>query len=1027
MVNESFDPGIVGENVTAEALAKTKYYPTILIGLGGTGTEVLLRVKKLILERMGSTGLHRFVFIDNDESAFRDRGMGLPSVGTGERCVIGEADRVQAYLGKPNLHKELYTRFPKESIKEQYIRALSRGQGAGQIRAVGAIAFSLNYDQVNRAISTAFINVTTIDEKTKTEVRQGGANIGKKVYVYIVCSLNGGTGAGCFLDTALTAREVCGPEAAIIGIFALPSPSFDKINVGHQAMNNRMRANAYAALKELQFVIDGGRSKDFSVSYSSVNKITLPGDDPLFSLVYLVDDRNPYGRLTDLNDLYELMARSIFMDVGSPFGANAQSAEVNNPAVTRTELCPETGLPRILGTVSTATLAFPAHRIAYYCVYRIFGEVIGDRLQGVTLPTAAIEASVGNFLRMNNLDDRGRSNQILEGLLGQRFSPGKYRLPVTWGAKYSYDEFTKKIQAEWGKYEQDRQAVDKQVKDSLEQITGGSKGGYPKLNGLVEEFGLGVASAQGGNSAGTIRHLEVLQGIADSMKAELDQEQTKWRTQEKPRIEDDLNKLCAKKIGLIDKAFGDEEKRSKESLIRVLNDRVENDLWALAKPAASTLLEKFSKIIGNHIDRWKSLDADLGELRKEVQDEYRRRETHAGLSTESRFAVEQEVTWPGYEQEYFETYVGQRVDEAFSLICDSFRKGEGTVGVLELYRWMTRLSPKERKGEILRNFGQTLLDHYGKGPLGTDVVEFITGQSERMGGGLDVKLDTTFEACQPFWDITPVKAGQEMYEYNALCVRHIMTRDKEGGPIEAVVPAPVKRWLEEHVPAKDKDKYAVIPGAVPYEIILGRRVYGARAYYLTNAEKWKIIYETLKKQAQGNYMFESHAALASIPDLFPDRNEALEPFAIGLALGFIATRGDWYYFVLERTSDGKVRVKYSSQAKTVRSLSAGEGTKPSPQSVGDTVFEENPADKIPVSLRLAQGREKSLEKLGAKPEWLKLMNEAIDDYHQTAGNERFKTELEAYRTEVLETQTEAGSTFNRELQAINRRIARIGK
>lgn len=166
------------------------FSPTILIGLGGTGREVLLRVKRLLEQRGSSGHLHRFVFIDADQRTFA-KSSGLPEITKDEKCLIGMNQAVRV-LENPGLHAHVWSRFPKSELKEQYIRHLALGEGAGQIRAAGALALMLDYEYVHNRIEGAYRGVVELASRLQAKMAEAReAAVSSDVAIYVVGSLAG--------------------------------------------------------------------------------------------------------------------------------------------------------------------------------------------------------------------------------------------------------------------------------------------------------------------------------------------------------------------------------------------------------------------------------------------------------------------------------------------------------------------------------------------------------------------------------------------------------------------------------------------------------------------------------------------------------------------------------------------------------------------------------------------------------------------------------------------------------------------
>ena len=109
---------------------KAKLPPTLIVGLGGTGCEIISRVDKLANEEQRK--FIRFVFFDTDANELRQRKEEAPyiyTVQTSRKLTVGQALR--------NDVEARDNTFPKN--QQLFNKPLT--EGAGQIRAISKLAF----------------------------------------------------------------------------------------------------------------------------------------------------------------------------------------------------------------------------------------------------------------------------------------------------------------------------------------------------------------------------------------------------------------------------------------------------------------------------------------------------------------------------------------------------------------------------------------------------------------------------------------------------------------------------------------------------------------------------------------------------------------------------------------------------------------------------------------------------------------------------------------------------------------------
>ena len=144
----------------------------------------------------------------------------------------------------------------------------------------------------------------------KYEVSNSGG-----VEVFIVSSLAGGTGSGTFLDVAYIARnEAINGDMSITGLFALPRV-FENVPASHN-----VKSNAYGALKEIEYF---GHGRPIEIDYGSLK---IETELPPFDLVFLIDGVNESGKyVSQPSELQNLMADGLFVLTASQISVEAEN------------------------------------------------------------------------------------------------------------------------------------------------------------------------------------------------------------------------------------------------------------------------------------------------------------------------------------------------------------------------------------------------------------------------------------------------------------------------------------------------------------------------------------------------------------------------------------------------------------------------------------------------------------------------------------------------------------------------------
>ncbi len=275
------------------------YYPSIIIGIGGTGKWVITDIKYHLMKKFDGALPENVTFLSCDltskdtppiiryyfnlekgeiEEFFLDY-----NPEKGEFINFSAEDLFEVINSiKSSRHEYPYIEkwFTTENA-QNFSGRITDIEGAGQIRPLSRISFFINSSESYRIIYNLISKIA-------------GLRGDNPVYVFIVSSLAGGTGCGTFIDFtnlvsyALEENNILN-ISNIFGCFILPKGFEGTINDAHRI--ERFKGNCFSAFREMHRFIT---IHDHKFNYSEKFKISQKAH--LFDMVYLIDGTTVSGQ-----------------------------------------------------------------------------------------------------------------------------------------------------------------------------------------------------------------------------------------------------------------------------------------------------------------------------------------------------------------------------------------------------------------------------------------------------------------------------------------------------------------------------------------------------------------------------------------------------------------------------------------------------------------------------------------------------------------------------------------------------------
>lgn len=279
-------------------------YRTLLIGLGGTGVDLLRKFKTYHVQTT------------SPEEREHIRLLGIDTIQQSSEGDEYLSSDEFLQLAQAPLNARMITRYQErpefEWTAKQNLPNFTVNEGAGQKRLAGYLAYLWEGAGVRQRIERA---IRDLYSPQITE-RLRGIQDGASTRVYILSSVCGGTGTGMFLDVSYLVKSLFESQqlnAKRFGVLFLPSAFPNLVADPHIARG--IRANGYAALEELNYYMQQSFQDHSLPTPGSI----LPITGSAFDLCFLVGGQNERGHLVGtVDELYRRTANFIFTSVAFP-------------------------------------------------------------------------------------------------------------------------------------------------------------------------------------------------------------------------------------------------------------------------------------------------------------------------------------------------------------------------------------------------------------------------------------------------------------------------------------------------------------------------------------------------------------------------------------------------------------------------------------------------------------------------------------------------------------------------------------
>ncbi|HEY9787595.1 MAG TPA: tubulin-like doman-containing protein [Candidatus Obscuribacterales bacterium] len=315
--------------------------PSLVVGLGGTGKRALTHLRRRIYDTYGREDLPwiRLLSIDTDSAGVNNppvisqRTGEYINLGNSEMRIIDQSDTPQVIsnLDAPE-NRHIKDWYPDPDMKVDFPKA---ARGSGQVRMFGRIGL---YKGDNLHTTYRWLQQAAHDVSDPASWEEfPGFEVDQTLqFVYVICSLCGGTGSGMFLDVAYMLRKIVGVDPStrrFIGMFVMPEVYEPVVENQHI---KRIYANAYAALREMDYLLNSPK-RSYKIRGKDHTFVDFSGDVTPFDFVFLFSNKNRRGAVISQRQvsgdkpvavddrIAQYMSETIITDVLSPLTERSES------------------------------------------------------------------------------------------------------------------------------------------------------------------------------------------------------------------------------------------------------------------------------------------------------------------------------------------------------------------------------------------------------------------------------------------------------------------------------------------------------------------------------------------------------------------------------------------------------------------------------------------------------------------------------------------------------------------------------
>lgn len=394
----------------------------VIIGLGGTGSDAVIKLKKEVYKQLQPDDLDatvptykgiKFLIVDSDDAKLNEQNGGISDIDRGNEYFDVSNKTIVATLKATDVLKN---RHELDWMDYEHISMKDAAHGAGGIRQIGRFLL------VDKAAGL----YTKLRVTIEAALREADSDM---LDIHICAGISGGTGSGTFLDVCYLLRKVLDDmgksEASVSGYFFLPDVNLSVPEVlSDPLISSYIRVNGYCALQELDYCMNFDKNLDSFVmnyGFDRIDDHRAPVD-----LCYLVSTTDAEGKRINNGYKYAMGVVSDYIisflaQVSLPDGVAAGESDngmtlkghIANLVQIKNGIKPQHGAGVEYNILGASIATMPLAEIATYLGCKLF-----DNFKDMYDKTPT-EQERNGFLTSNQLDFDNLLNALKKGCAGQ--------------------------------------------------------------------------------------------------------------------------------------------------------------------------------------------------------------------------------------------------------------------------------------------------------------------------------------------------------------------------------------------------------------------------------------------------------------------------------------------------------------------------------------------------------------------------------------------------------------------------------